>query len=168
MKVVDLLSYAAAAEVERERTRELARIGSNLDQIARWANTYKENAEAMEVIAHLIAIEQALDTWAVRGAWLRSVVVGVCLFLGILVGSWGLTRWYSNHLQDLIETKAAFQVEIEEQRQTVERLKETTWGVVLHEEEEGRKFVVLPAGSLPNPPLLTITENRAFLNTRRL
>ena len=28
---------AAAAKVERERTRELARIGSNLNQIARWA-----------------------------------------------------------------------------------------------------------------------------------
>ena len=43
-------------------------------------------------------------------------------------------------------------MEIKEQRRTVERLKETTWGVVLHEGEEGRKFVVLPAGSLPNPP----------------
>ena len=43
-------------------------------------------------------------------------------------------------------------MEIEEQRQTVERLKETTWGVVLHEGEEGRKFVVLPAGSFLNPP----------------
>ena len=39
----------AHAELERERTRELARIGSNLNQIARWANTYKENAEAVEV-----------------------------------------------------------------------------------------------------------------------
>ena len=39
---------AAAAKVERERTRELARIGSNLNQIARWANTHKENAEALE------------------------------------------------------------------------------------------------------------------------
>ena len=55
-------------------------------------------------------------------------------------------------LENLIETKAVFQVEIKEQRRTVERLKETTWGVVLHEGEEGRRFVVLPAGSLPNPP----------------
>ena len=30
----------AHAEVERERTRELARIGANLNQIARWTNTY--------------------------------------------------------------------------------------------------------------------------------
>ena len=39
----------AHAEVERERTRELARIGANLNQIARWANTFKANAEALEV-----------------------------------------------------------------------------------------------------------------------
>ena len=29
---------------------------------------------------------------ALWGAWLRSVVSEVCLFLGILAGSWGLTR----------------------------------------------------------------------------
>ena len=57
---------AAATEVERERTRELARIGSNLNQIARWANTHKGNAEAVEVIAHLVAIERALDSLAVQ------------------------------------------------------------------------------------------------------
>ena len=89
---------------------------------------------------------------ALWGAWLRSVVVGVCLFLGILVGSWGLTRWLSNSIESLIKTKAVLQVEIKEQRQTVERLKETTWGVVLHEGEEGLKFVVLPKGTLDYPP----------------
>ena len=41
---------AAAAEVERQRTCELAKIGNNLNQIARWANTYKENAEAAEYL----------------------------------------------------------------------------------------------------------------------
>ena len=39
-------TWTAHAELERERTRELARIGSNLNQIARWANIHKENAEA--------------------------------------------------------------------------------------------------------------------------
>ena len=51
---------APAAEVERERTRQVARIGNNLNQIARWANTHKPAAEAVEVIAHLIAIERVL------------------------------------------------------------------------------------------------------------
>ena len=57
----------AHTELERERTRELARIGSNLNQILRWANIHKENAEAVEVVAHLVAIERALDTLAVEG-----------------------------------------------------------------------------------------------------
>ena len=51
---------ARAAEVERERTREVSRIGNNLNQIARWANTHKGAAEAVEVIARLVAIERAL------------------------------------------------------------------------------------------------------------
>ena len=57
----------AHTELERERTRELARIGSNLNQIARWANTYREAADALEVVAHLVAIERALDTLTVDG-----------------------------------------------------------------------------------------------------
>ena len=51
---------AAHVEVERERTRQVARVGNNLNQIARWANTHKEAVEAVEVIGHLIAIERAV------------------------------------------------------------------------------------------------------------
>lgn len=51
---------AAATEAERERTRQIARIGNNLNQIARWANTYKQSAEAVEVLAGLLAVERAL------------------------------------------------------------------------------------------------------------
>ena len=50
----------AHAEVERERTRELARVGNNLNQIARWASTHKGAIEAVEVIGHLIAIKRTL------------------------------------------------------------------------------------------------------------
>ena len=45
---------------------------------------------------------------------------GLLLFLGICVGSWGLTRWLSNRIESLIETKAVLQLDIKEQRQTVE------------------------------------------------
>ena len=57
-----------AREAERERTRELARIGANLNQIARWANTFKANAEAVEIVAHLVAIERALAALAPVGS----------------------------------------------------------------------------------------------------
>ena len=51
---------APAMEVERERTRQVARIGSNLNQIARWANTHLDGMAPVEVIAHLVAIEREL------------------------------------------------------------------------------------------------------------
>ena len=35
---------------ERETIRHLARIGANLNQLARWANTHKNHADALEVI----------------------------------------------------------------------------------------------------------------------
>ena len=57
---------APAAEIARERTRQVARIGNNLNQIARWANTYKEAAQAAQVIAHLLAIEREIGELAGR------------------------------------------------------------------------------------------------------
>jgi hypothetical protein len=38
---------------DRERIRHLARIGSNLNQLARWANTYKLKAQTVEVVLWL-------------------------------------------------------------------------------------------------------------------
>ena len=51
---------AKSAAAEREKLRQVARIGNNLNQIARWANTYKQAADAAEVIAHLLAIEREI------------------------------------------------------------------------------------------------------------
>lgn len=38
----------------------IGRVGSNLNQLARWANTHKDAAEAAEIMLALIAIEQHL------------------------------------------------------------------------------------------------------------
>ena len=51
----------AQADLERERVRELARIGNNLNQLARWANTHKGKAEAVEVISQLVVVRRGLD-----------------------------------------------------------------------------------------------------------
>ncbi len=61
----DLLRQAIArtrtwTAAEVERTRQVARIGNNLNQIARWANTHADKADAVEVIAHLAAIEREI------------------------------------------------------------------------------------------------------------
>lgn len=41
--------------------REVAKIGNNLNQIARFANTYKETADTAQIVAHLAAIEQEIE-----------------------------------------------------------------------------------------------------------
>ena len=49
---------------EKRRLRDLARIGSNLNQLARWANTYKESLEAVEVLTALARIENQIENFA--------------------------------------------------------------------------------------------------------
>ena len=51
---------APAQAIERERTRQIARIGNNLNQLARWANTHKSAAEAVTVLANLVSFERSL------------------------------------------------------------------------------------------------------------
>lgn len=41
---------------------QLARIGNNLNQLAKWANMYKSKAEALEVVLTLTSIEQELHS----------------------------------------------------------------------------------------------------------
>ena len=67
MPLSDLLRQAVAptrtwtaAEVERDRTRQVARIGNNLNQIARWATPHASAIDAVE-IANLVCIAQTLD-----------------------------------------------------------------------------------------------------------
>ena len=47
--------------VDPELIRELGRIGNNLNQVARWANYYKADADAEQVLAVLLAIERDLS-----------------------------------------------------------------------------------------------------------
>ena len=46
--------------LEKEHVRQVARVGANLNQLARWANTYKSRAEAIRVLAALLSFERAL------------------------------------------------------------------------------------------------------------
>ena len=48
--------------LEKERIRQLARIGANLNQLARCANTWKSRAEAVEILTALTSLERVLLT----------------------------------------------------------------------------------------------------------
>jgi len=43
-------------------SKELSRIGNNLNQLARWANTEKSGLESIQVISNLAQIEEELES----------------------------------------------------------------------------------------------------------
>ena len=60
-------------------------------------------------------------------------------------------RWLSASIEDRLQTRAILDVDIEQARETLTHLEETTWKVELLE-IEGERFVVLPPDSLERPP----------------
>ena len=84
-------------------------------------------------------------------AWLRPLVVGLSLFLGFSGGSWATMHWLWSSIEARIEALATLNRQVEEARSTLDEIEKTTWGVSLRE-IEGDRFVVLPSGTLDNPP----------------
>ena len=129
--------------IEESAASELERLGANSRRVA-------SNA------LHTIERDTAVATGRMRAlllkAWLRPLVVGLSLWLGICGGSWATMHWLSARIQARIETAAALDLEIEDARWTLAEIEETTWGVTL-KEIEGERFVVLPVGALADPPL---------------
>ncbi len=62
-------------------------------------------------------------------AWLRPLIVGLGLWLGIFGGGWATMHWLSRSIQDRIETLAEVNLRIERARETLAEMEETTWGV---------------------------------------
>ena len=129
-------------EIEELTASELERLGANSRRVAR-------------NVLHTIEPDTAAATRRMRAlllkAWLRPLVVGLSLWLGICGGSWATVQWLSTRIQARIQTAAALDLDIEEARQTLARLETDTWGITL-QELEGERFVVLPAGALAYPP----------------
>ncbi|MDE3261792.1 MAG: hypothetical protein OYL41_07385 [Acidobacteriota bacterium] len=119
----------------------------------------RRHGESLRAVVNdgLRTIEADMGVWVGRvrvillNAWLRPLVAGVVIFVGISGGSWGLMHWLSTGIQDRIETMATLEVWIEDARATLAGIEDTTWGVTLVE-IEGERFVVLPDGTLANPP----------------
>ena len=135
------------AETERQEmdaiaARELRTFGERLRGSAN---------DTLRITAATMTAEIAwLEGLLLRG-WLRPLVIGLVvglgLFLGIFGGSWGLMQWQSSRVQRLIETQEALRLAIAQDQQALDQLQAQTWGVWLHEAEDGTRHVVLPAGT---------------------
>lgn len=51
---------APQAQAQAELVRQVARCGNNLNQLARWANTYKSSADTVQVVAACHALSREL------------------------------------------------------------------------------------------------------------
>ena len=49
--------------MEKERLRQLTRIGVNMNQLAKWANTHKRAVEAVEILAALASLEREIGAF---------------------------------------------------------------------------------------------------------
>ena len=85
---------------------------------------------------------------ALFGAWGRPVAIGLLISLGIFAGSWGLTRFLALRIQTLIGTRDAVTASIEREQARRQELLDQTWGVWLHEADDGERYVVPPPGTL--------------------
>ena len=89
---------------------ELRQLGASLRAVAR---------DALHTIEAVTAAGSARIRVMLLNAWLRPLVVGLSLLLGFSGGSWELTHWLSASIQSRIEIRAAFDVQIEEARETL-------------------------------------------------
>ena len=135
-------------ETERQAIEELT--ASELERLG--ANSRRVASNALRTIEADTAVATGRMRALLLNAWLRPLVVGLSLWLGICGGSWATMHWLSTRIQARIQTAAALDLGIEEARQTLTRLEAATWGITLRE-IEGERFVVLPAGALADPPL---------------
>ena len=78
--------------------------------------------------------------------WLRPLVIGLSLFLGICGGSWGLMQWQSSRVQRLLKTQETYRRGIAQEQRALDQLRAQTWGVWLHEDANATRYVVLPRG----------------------
>ena len=142
-------------EIEKAAARELRRLGKSLGA-ARSDALRSIEADTVE------ATERMRDL--LMRAWLRPLVVGMSLFLGICGGSWATMHWLSRSIDSRFETLAEVGVRIVRARDTLAAMHKTTWGIELVE-INGDRYVSLPVGT-PSRPGFTM-DGRPYLKLSR-
>ena len=121
-------------QIEETAARELERLGENLSAVASGAlpSIEADTAAATERMRALLL-----------KAWLRPLVVGLSLFLGISGGNWAAMHWLWRSIELRVEALARLNRQVEEASWTLDEIEETTWGVTLRE-IDGERFVAAP------------------------
>ena len=141
--------------IEDEAARELARLGENLSAVANGALRSIE-ADTVEATGKMREL--------LMKAWLRPLVVGMSLFIGICFGSWAMMHWLSRIIDSRFETLTEVNIRIHRARETLAEMQEATGGVELIE-INGERWVALPPRT-PDRPAFTM-DGRPYLKLSR-
>lgn len=135
-------------ETEKVFTEQLQTLSSNL--LASSQNALRTTMDAMagELTTATTNLRQHYQTlsMAYGRAWLRTAITALAVFLGMLIGGWGLVAWATYRLRSHRTELSRLKAECNQQHETLEALKAGTWGLSLRESEKGR-FIVLPDGT---------------------
>ena len=142
-------------EIEETARRELRRLGESLSAV---------RSDALRFIEADTEVATGRMRELLMKAWLRPLVVGMSLFLGICGGSWATMHWLSRSIDSRFETLAEVGVRIVRARDTLAVLHETTWGIELVK-INGDRYVSLPIGT-PGRPGFTM-DGRPYLKLSR-
>ena len=142
-------------EIEETATRELKRLGESLSAVRSDALRSIE-ADTVEATARMREL--------LMRTWVRPLVVGMSLFLGICGGGWATMHWLSRSIDSRIETLAEVKLRIVRARDTLAVMHETTWGIEL-QEINGERYVALPADT-PGRPAFTM-DGRPYMKLSR-
>lgn len=144
-------------QIEALTRQELEQLGENLRNAANRVLRTTENDMQARIVKMNQSLKKSLDQTrkqaealqsTMQKMWLKPVLIGLSLFLGISFGSWGLMQFLSYQITTRAETLAQLRNNIEHEQQTLQLLRDKTWGVTLRQGEKGR-FVVFPPGTKP-------------------
>ena len=139
----------AKAEEDRRRSEQIYRaelktLGENLRRRA--LEEASSIGSAMESLTRPVA-------GTLRRLTVLFVALGVLLSLGTCGANLALVEWQSSEVESLREERARLEGEIADLRRVLDLLNEKRWGVYLTE-AAGTRYIVLPKGTLANPPHL--------------
>ena len=122
------------------------------DELVNFGNGLLQSAKAeLQSRESVMRADLARVQWLSVITWAKPALTATAVVIGLWLGTETIVRALIWDIQRLYENRNQLKAEIEQQQKTVERLGETTWGVVLVEDEQGIRFVVLPEGTRVDP-----------------
>lgn len=133
-------------EDDREQTESLiqehlSELSENLkDSISDELNSIRKNLESE---TDRLNREYRKLKIVLTRAWIKPLVIGLGIFLGIFVGSWGLMQYLSSSVTSSMEEKALVESQIQRAQETLSTME--TLGLEIKKYED-KFYIVMPEG----------------------